>query len=61
MRNSTIRILIFWQAVTMLLASIVWFIKDDQDEWFERWSTGIILLAMYGIMKHLQKSSNEQK
>lgn len=59
MGNSMIRILIFWQAITMLLVSGIWFIKDDLDKWFERWSIGIILLSMYGIMKHIQKPSNE--
>jgi hypothetical protein len=59
MKNSMIRILIFWQAVTMLLASILWFINDDLDKWFERWSMGLILFGIYGIMKHIQKPNNE--
>ena len=58
MSNSIFRVIIFWQAAMMLLVSIIWFIKDDQDKWFERWSTGLILLALWSIMNHLKKPND---
>ena len=54
-----IRIIILSQAVIMLLSSIVWFIKDDNEKWFERWVMGLILFGIYGIMKHIQKPNDE--
>lgn len=59
MKNGVIRTVIFWQAIIILTSGIIWAIKDDHDKWFERWTVGLILFSMYGIMKHLENPNNE--
>ncbi len=48
-----IRTLILTQGVLFLFSSIMWAISDDLDKSFMRWALGMILLAGWGIMKHL--------
>lgn len=48
-----IRIFIFSQSLIFIANSIYWLMQNDVDKWFIRWALGMILLAFYGMMKHL--------
>ena len=50
--GSGIRTVILVQAITFLLNSLIWFIKDDLDKWVTRLALGMLLLSAWGIMKH---------
>ena len=54
-----IRTLILLQGILFLCFATAWAINDNLDKWFTRWALGIIMLAAWGIMKHLSKQTSE--
>jgi len=54
--NTLIHLIILVQAILFIISSLIgWLGYGENDKWFLRWVFGMILLALYVIMSHLEK------
>ena len=53
--------IILSQVFVASFSALVYAFKGDQEKWFARWVFAMVLLGIYGIMKHLSTNfTNEE-
>lgn len=56
-----IRTVILVQVFIASFSSLVYTFTSDQEKWFARWVFAMVLLGIYGIMKHLSTNFTDEK